>query len=346
MKGVDFVNEVLEHLRNSEVICRECTDIEVVVDAVQPFLESYYERVDKRLAENVEHIKEVARVSLVMTERAEQLEASIAAQAEQLEQALEDIRTLAVNVEHSAAIAQFTSEMAESSAVSAEKGQEYASELINKIKEVESVFQDTKGAIEALEGSSKSIGKFISVIDTIASQTNLLSLNAAIEAARAGEQGKGFAVVAGEVRALSKQTREATQEIEHLVETIQKQVAVAVALTNAGVTKVVEENEFIEKTTDGLEEIADASFQTQGLVIQIASSSEQQASVNKELVATVEEVTNAAAGAMDNMKAILSFADEITATANMLNWALVQLKEGAPIEDVFAEGEGIWHQEE
>ena len=90
--------------------------------------------------------------------------------------------------------------------------------IINLASEVDSASK----VIDEVNQHSAAIGGILDVIRGVADQTNLLALNAAIEAARAGEQGRGFAVVADEVRSLASKTQESTEEIQAMIEELQR----------------------------------------------------------------------------------------------------------------------------
>jgi len=94
----------------------------------------------------------------------------------------------------------------------------YASELTTSANEGQALAKETTVAMNEIDEQVKSINEAIGVIDQIAFQTNILSLNAAVEAATAGEAGKGFAVVAQEVRNLASRSAEAANEIKKIVE--------------------------------------------------------------------------------------------------------------------------------
>ncbi len=144
-----------------------------------------------------------------------------------------------------------------------------------------------KQTVEAM----KSIAGKVGIIDDIAYQTNLLALNAAIEAARAGEHGKGFAVVAAEVRKLAERSQVASQEIGKLAGT-------SVRLAESAGQLLDEMVPNIRKTSDLVQEIAAASgeqsagvSQINAAMGQISHSTQQNASVSEELVATAEEMS-------------------------------------------------------
>ncbi|EGT3593883.1 TPA: methyl-accepting chemotaxis protein [Serratia marcescens] len=102
-------------------------------------------------------------------------------------------------------------------------------QAVKGMQQVEAAARETSDVVTELGKCSQQIGTIVEAIRKIASQTNLLAINASIEAAHAGEQGRGFAVVANEVRTLAEQSRKAATEIERMTKSIQQGVAAAIA---------------------------------------------------------------------------------------------------------------------
>jgi methyl-accepting chemotaxis protein len=115
---------------------------------------------------------------------------------------------------------------------------------IRSARTAEEVSQFIRSFVE----KSQSIGEFVTTINTIAEQTNLLALNAAIEAARAGEAGRGFAVVADEVRKLADSSKQSTEHVEEIMEGILKEADTAFAMMDTMDEVVAEQTDAVDNT--------------------------------------------------------------------------------------------------
>jgi methyl-accepting chemotaxis protein len=148
--------------------------------------------------------------------------------------------------------------------------------------------------MQGINDSSRKIGDIITVIDSIAFQTNILALNAAVEAARAGEQGRGFAVVASEVRSLAQRSAEAAKEIKSLISRSVEQVEQGTTLVDQAGKTMDEIVSSIRRVTDIVAEISSASVEQSAGLQQVGEAVGQMDRATQQNAALVEESAAAA----------------------------------------------------
>jgi methyl-accepting chemotaxis protein len=167
------------------------------------------------------------------------------------------------------------------------------------------------GAMDAINKSSREIGKIIKVIEEIAFQTNLLALNAAVEAARAGEHGKGFAVVAEEVRNLAQRSAAAAKDTGALIEQAVRRAAEGNDMAKKSGEVLDSITAGVKKMTDLIGEIAEASNEQAQGVDQVNSAIAQMDKVTQQNAANAEEAAAAS--------------EELNAQADKLNDMVLDL---------------------
>ncbi|MDP3777025.1 methyl-accepting chemotaxis protein [Methylotenera sp.] len=166
------------------------------------------------------------------------------------------------------------------------------------------VVSDAVVTMTAINESARKIEDIISVIDSIAFQTNILALNAAVEAARAGEQGRGFAVVAGEVRSLAQRSAGAAKEIKGLInDSVSKTYEGTKQVENAGKT-MEEVVASVKQVADIISEIAAASIEQSTGIDQVNAAMTSMDEVTQQNASLVEEATAAAQSLLEQASAL------------------------------------------
>jgi methyl-accepting chemotaxis protein len=198
--------------------------------------------------------------------------------------------------------------------------------------------------VEEMGTRSEQIGTIVETIEDIASQTNLLALNAAIEAARAGEQGKGFAVVADEVRKLAERSSLATKEIAALIKGIQKTVSEAVTAMQASAAEVEVGVTRANSAGEVLDNILGAA---ESVYKQAEDAGHAAAKVSAAAIELVEAVDSVSAVVEQNTAAT----EEMAANSSELtqaieNIASVSEENSAAVEEVSASTEEVSAQVE
>ena len=189
---------------------------------------------------------------------------------------LENVNTLnqssnsaAASLEETAAALEEITSTVISNASNVELMTRFSSEVSNSAKKGQQLANQTTNAMDEINNQVNRINEAIAVIDQIAFQTNILSLNAAVEAATAGEAGKGFAVVAQEVRNLASRSAEAAKEIKNIVENATSKANEGKNISFEMIQGYTELLENIEKQTQTINEIATASKEQQAGISQI-----------------------------------------------------------------------------
>lgn len=159
--------------------------------------------------------------------------------------------------------------------------------------------------IEKLAAKSLTIDKIINVINDIASQTNLLSLNASIEAARAGAYGKGFAVVASEIRKLAEQSQDSVNDIKAIITSIQDDTQEVVQIAKNAEEVLQLQERAVKDTTDSYQDI---NHNVENLMIHLQGITES--------IDNIEEARTSTLGAIESISAVL---EEIAASSNTVN---------------------------
>ncbi len=204
----------------------------------------------------------------------------------------------------------------------ANAGNRLVVDATNSINNLVNEVERTTGIIHELQEGSTNIGSVLDVIRGIAEQTNLLALNAAIEAARAGEQGRGFAVVADEVRNLASRTQESTEEIQTMIEQLQRGTSAAVKAMEQGGEQARSSSDVANQATTSISEITNAVSRISEMNVQIANAAEEQSTVAEEISRKIVSISTVSHQASDGAQQTAAASSQVASLASELESAV------------------------
>ena len=285
------IREVVEAIRKLESSSSMLNSASRQAGAATNQIVSTIQQVAQGTSQQADSVNQTARSVDQMSRAIEGVAKGAQEQAVAVSRSSDLTRNMSTAVKRTAGSAQSGAEGASAAADAAKQGSEIIEKNLEGMQQIKDKVDFSAKIVEEMGSQSDQIGKIVEAIDEIASQTNLLALNAAIEAARAGEHGKGFAVVADEVRKLAERTTKETQEIAGLIEEVQQTVSSAVSAMLESTAEVESGFRQSEEAGQALSSILEAVENTKQEVDAIKVEADEMETFSQELVTAMDSVS-------------------------------------------------------
>ncbi|MCB1645336.1 MAG: type IV pili methyl-accepting chemotaxis transducer N-terminal domain-containing protein [Pseudomonadales bacterium] len=247
-------------------------------------------------------------------------------QSKEITDVSEAVNEMAISIDQVSYNAAESSSVAERSVEIASQGAVVVQNTIGGMDKIRGQIQETAKRIKRLGESSQEIGDIVSLINDIADQTNILSLNAAIQASMAGDAGKGFAVVADEVQRLAERSGAAAKQISALVKTIQSDTNEAVTSMEQTTAEVVQGTKLAQDAGVSLGEIESVSKSLAEIIENISDAARQQAASAGKISNTMKSIQEITSQTTEGTKSTATAVGNLADMTNELRSSVTGFK--------------------
>ena len=208
----------------------------------------------------------------------------------------------------------------------AQKGDKSVGDTSEAMVRIDSAVAQTAEKMRTLAKRSTEISDIIDLINDVAAQTNLLSLNAAIEAAHAGEAGLGFSVVAEEIRKLAERSARATRDVGKIIKAIQSETSEALSATESGLSEVKAGSNLAQQSRQALTDISAAVGLSADLIEEISAAADEQAGATRNFANAMQTISGITMEASSGAHQTAQIIQVMVSLSERLNKSISQFK--------------------
>ncbi len=296
------------------------------IGAMIELFNSFLDKLQRTIRQIIEAAAPLGQVSKDLYQLTQGSEENAKSQQHHTDSISRDILTMTSSIQEVAQRSQQASDEANSAARQAATAREHVGSLSTGINDLGDSVMGAVKAMEQLEEETQEVGSVLTVIRSIAEQTNLLALNAAIEAARAGEQGRGFAVVADEVRNLAQKTAASTAEIQQIIQRLQNSANTVLNVMTSNGEKSRASIERSIEATQLLEAIAGTVNQIDELNAGIAQFTQEQIGLSSSIRQETQVLQQDAQATANGAEATARLGEQLVSTGDHLRAATSQFR--------------------
>jgi methyl-accepting chemotaxis protein len=300
-------------------IAREFNDMIDELETTTAEIKRFADEVATSSRDVTDSADEVLTASEQVSDTVEEIEAGVDRQSESLQEINTDVDDLSETIDEIATSSNEVADIAAETARTGRQGREAAQRAIDSMDEITEESEVAVRQMARLEELTQQIDELIEFVDGIAQRTNMLALNANIEATRGAGGDGGFGTIAGEIKDLSEEARDATEDVARRLERVQEQTETASDVVERTSERITDSAENVREAVQALREVAEYAAETNQGIQSISDANAEQVATTTEVATEVEAVARISTRTADEADTVAELATEQTGVVSRMS---------------------------